>query len=407
MARRNEEDLLNPDRVFYRMVSDYADGQLSKPWLKLYRARVTKISTVRGDLEMNPPNPPNSVQARIYSSGLDANIPSNALTVFHPLLPGHLSPSLTIGEHVYVVFEDEQMTQGLWISTVASHVNLNNSDPDRRPMSQRNDPSTAIEGSPSQTGERVVPGDSYAAPSTNFQGRQSIVENHESTTSQNPWRGKRVVLIGDSMVGQNGLATRYRTPLARGLDTALQSKGVASFRNIGRAGWSITQWNAGTGGRFPGEIPRSTRNSSKAASITEIVERGRYDIVLVSLGGNDAGRGESSSLGNASTVERAAQELWEEIQSLNLDFALWCGPPSVIEGTSFSGQALQNFNSRRNEVNAIVKRTVLDRFFIDCRSLTSRSDMQQNRRSDGVHWSNPAPVGDQWARLFLDKGSQL
>jgi hypothetical protein len=62
------------------------------------------------------PNPKGSIQGRMVSSGADRATPDKELPVFWPLFPHDLMP-IKEGEHVYVIFEDNNnRTHGLWIS---------------------------------------------------------------------------------------------------------------------------------------------------------------------------------------------------------------------------------------------------------------------------------------------------
>lgn len=63
-----------------------------------------------------PRNPKNSVRARIVANNMDQFIDDDNLRTFWPLFPGVDNPSA--GELVYVVFEDEEMTHGLWLAKV-------------------------------------------------------------------------------------------------------------------------------------------------------------------------------------------------------------------------------------------------------------------------------------------------
>lgn len=74
---------------------------------------------------IGPANPKNSVKARIISGGLDQFLNDDALRVFWPFFPEHISVPIKPGEHVYVMFEGEDMQHGLWVAKVAGHENLN------------------------------------------------------------------------------------------------------------------------------------------------------------------------------------------------------------------------------------------------------------------------------------------
>jgi len=65
---------------------------------------------------LGPPNPPDSVKARIITNNMDQFLDDDDLRVYWPMFPGLQNPSP--GELVYVVFEDSSMTHGLWVSKV-------------------------------------------------------------------------------------------------------------------------------------------------------------------------------------------------------------------------------------------------------------------------------------------------
>src|SRR5688572_14804800 len=114
MTRRTDDQILNTDRIFYQMVRDYADGKLGNKQV-YFRARVEASDPVGGKLEANPPNPPRSVRARVYTAGIDATTPRAALIIFYPLnQTGCPQP----GEHVVISYENDEMTSGYWHSTV-------------------------------------------------------------------------------------------------------------------------------------------------------------------------------------------------------------------------------------------------------------------------------------------------
>ena len=71
------------------------------------------VANPQGLVNFGPRNPKNSVKARIISSGADDFVDDDDLRVYWPLFPGVDNP--TAGEVVYVVFEDETLTHGLWL----------------------------------------------------------------------------------------------------------------------------------------------------------------------------------------------------------------------------------------------------------------------------------------------------
>lgn len=74
---------------------------------------------------VGPKNPRNSVKARLITDGLDQFVHDDELRVFWPLMPEHSQIPIKPGEYVYVMFEDEEMEHGLWISKVPGHEGLN------------------------------------------------------------------------------------------------------------------------------------------------------------------------------------------------------------------------------------------------------------------------------------------
>ena len=90
--RTTPEDLLNPERFFFRMIRDYTRGRLNSQGRVFYRAVVVDVDPQGGQLENNPPNPEGSIRARVYTRGLDATTPRAALGIFHPFWPAHIAP---------------------------------------------------------------------------------------------------------------------------------------------------------------------------------------------------------------------------------------------------------------------------------------------------------------------------
>lgn len=87
---------------------------------------VTKIDLVGGKLEgpdaqirkNETPNPKGSIQARIITDGANRAIPEKDLPVFWPFFPYDLMP-IKEGEHVYVIFEDNNnKSHGLWLTRI-------------------------------------------------------------------------------------------------------------------------------------------------------------------------------------------------------------------------------------------------------------------------------------------------
>jgi len=113
-------DITDPSRLISRMINDYVAGNLG-PAPLLLRATVVAIDQVGAQFEVEPPNPKNTIKARILTQFYDANTAVEDLPVFCPMFP-HLQLPIKEGEHVYVIFEDEAKTHGLWLTRIAEHL---------------------------------------------------------------------------------------------------------------------------------------------------------------------------------------------------------------------------------------------------------------------------------------------
>lgn len=74
---------------------------------------------------IGPPNPANSVKARIISGGKDQFTHDDRLRVFWPFFPEHIAVPIKPGEYAYVMFEDENEEHGLWVNKVPGHTGVN------------------------------------------------------------------------------------------------------------------------------------------------------------------------------------------------------------------------------------------------------------------------------------------
>ena len=71
-------------------------------------------------------SPRGSIKARILTDGLDRLLADEDLRVFWPLFPqDQFAVPISPGEHVYVVFEDEGLVHGLWVSRVPGQDSAN------------------------------------------------------------------------------------------------------------------------------------------------------------------------------------------------------------------------------------------------------------------------------------------
>lgn len=111
------KEIQNPERILNNLLKDYVDGNLDD-YTFLYRASVVKIDTLGGVLETDPPNPKNSIQARIITNARDKDLEDDELPVFYPLFPHDAMP-VKETEHVYVIFEDAaEKTHGIWLCRI-------------------------------------------------------------------------------------------------------------------------------------------------------------------------------------------------------------------------------------------------------------------------------------------------
>ncbi len=370
MPRRlSTEDLLNPQRVFYRLFKEYSEGSLGFRQ-HYFRARVEAVDTEGGQLEASPPNPPNSIRARVYTNGLDATTPSAALSIFYPMLPGNVSTPPAPGEHVYVIFEDENMSSGLWLAAIASYSNLNYSNPDFR-SSTTTDSSYAFEGDePPST--YVNPDLEYGGSTANTEGREEMVSLVESSSERNFWTGKKVLLFGDSQV-----AGVFGTALGRKLTS---EAGAARFNKVGRVGWGVNSW-----------LNQRLRSSDERLdSIPTIIERYDPDVVIVSLGGNDGANGQA----RRADYEDRVRRLWDMVVSRS-EHHIWSGPPTAV------GRGAEHQPGRVSAANKIISVVGTD-LFINCFGVTNVTD---GRSPDGIHFGASSSALGPWTDLIVQKGN--
>lgn len=365
MTRRTDDELLSTHKIFYRMVREYADGHLGNQQ-HYFRARVEASDPVGGQLEATPPNPPRSVRARVYTAGLDATTPREALVVFYPLGNGCPSP----GEHVIIVFEDQQKTSGYWLAIAPAFHDQNYANPDFR-QARNNDASYAFEGDP-QISSMVNPDLEYGGTTTETQGRQEMVDMVESQGENNPWQGKRVLLLGDSQVAG---------PFGAKLGEVLRgTHGVSYFAREGRVGWGVISW-----------LNRKLRRDSPVMlSIQDVIQQHSPDILIVSLGGNDG----SSGAARRADYLAKVQELFQAISGVSM--IIWSGPPSAVAPNS-------NKQPGRELAARKIEQVVSDKF-VNVFAVTQTSE---GRSRDGIHFTPSSPALEPWADEVIRKGYRL
>lgn len=366
--RNTGDDLLHPERVLFRLLQDYANGLLqNRPNSSFFRARVEAVDHEGGQLESTPPNPPNSVRARIYTSGMDFNLPSDVLTIFYPL--GNLRPVMA-GEHVIVTFEDVHQTSGYWMGVLPQRYDVNYTNPDDS-QTREGDTSHAFEGDDPQqrTPNPTLQYGGLVGGATTTRSR--IVEAFRSSADH--WSGQKVLAIGDSQM-ESSFGIR--------LGSVLREHGVSEFVRDGRHGWSIYAWLNG----------RLHSSDSLEATLDVLMARHSPDIVIISLGGNDG----SSGFARRSDFEQKVQQLWRIAQTAPR-FAVWCGPPTAV-GRGATHQP------GRDLANDRIRNVVGSANFIDVRTVTNTTD---GRTSDGVHFTSTSSALTPWVQMVVDRGNIL
>lgn len=142
-----KDRLLRPELFFTDILRDSALGKNDEAAPFLMRALVVAVDTVGGKLEnpdgsgksqqtidgksydvvatSGPPNPRNSIKARLITDAVDQFLDDDHLRVFWPFFPETDYIPVKPGEYVYVVFEDVHKEHGLWISKVPGQENMN------------------------------------------------------------------------------------------------------------------------------------------------------------------------------------------------------------------------------------------------------------------------------------------
>lgn len=362
MTRRSDDDILNTDRVFFQMIRDYSDGLLG-PRPLYHRARVEASDPEGGKLEASPPNPARSVRARVYSAGLDATTPREALVIFYPLNAGGCPQP---GEHVIISYETEDMTSGYWHSVVPSFHDTNYANPDFRETTRR-DASHVFEGDPQVT--TSTPTDfEYGGSTTQTQGRQEMVDLAESQGATNPWQNKKVLAIGDSQMAG---------PFGAQLGEALRGQhGVTQYIRDGRTSWGVISWLRG----------RLRPDSEQKATLNQLITQHRPDIIVMSLGGNDG-----SGAARRADYEAKVRELYGQAVA---PMVIWCGPPVAVAAAS-ERQPGRDLAARK------ILQVVGAEHFVDVRSVTNTTN---GRSPDGVHFTAASTAIAPWVDLVIRKG---
>lgn len=358
---RTPDDFLYPERIFFQMIKDYEEGHFNHRGSLLKRALVVDVDNEGGRLESNPPNPIGSIRGRVYTRGLDATLPNSALTIFHPFFPEHMTPPVEPDEHVYVLFEDDSYSNGLWVTTVPSHRDVNFGDPEAN-RTRQNTTANTFEGSSAPP--PVVDRDAeFGGFAETDQIRDEVVQTFAAEES-GFFEGKTVLHIGDSQV-----AGAY----GRILGDLITQRGAVSYIQEGRVGWGVRAWNNGRLGGTGASRP----------TVEQLAQQTQPDIILITLGGNDH------------QLALAQEDYPNEIEFLyrsakeNAQTVIWISPPRAVRRSS----QLQN---GRDVVSQLIHNTV-GPFYVESRDITG----EFGRSRDGVHFT--VRGAETWATSVMSR----
>jgi hypothetical protein len=127
-ARGDLLDRSENARIFYRatvLAVDVFGGQLENPLGSGGVSHTVDGKSVSFKATVGPDNPKNSVKARIVNDGFDQFLSDELVRVFWPFFSEHDVMPVKPGEHVYVIFEDQDFQHGLWLTKVPGHENTN------------------------------------------------------------------------------------------------------------------------------------------------------------------------------------------------------------------------------------------------------------------------------------------
>jgi hypothetical protein len=326
------------------MIKDYSEGRLDKSRI-FYRAIIIDVDTEGGKLESRPPNPPNSIRARIYTNGMDANTPDSALTIFYPLFPSHISAPVEINEHVYVMFEDESMSNGVWVTTVPAHRDINYGDPELKRLSSKIIKSSNVfEGTSPAPLLKSNYDEEFGGLATENANRKKIVGVF-SSESNSFFKDKKVLLLGDSLAAG---------PVAEEFSTILKQKKVKTYKKEGRKNFGTKQWAA------------SKARGTNSKPISELVDETNPDIVIILIGTDDVlAEGDY----NKDDIKSVLGQLSE---ATNI---FWVSPPKMTGPSTGRNQRVKQIVDAQSEV--------LQEDYIDITSISGTT----GRDSKGIGFS--------------------
>lgn len=120
-------------QVYHRalvLAIDLEGGRLQNPdGSGVHVASLRDGSTRKLRAITGPANPRGSIKARIITDGFDRLLDDQSLRVYWPMFAQDINGApITPGEHVYVMFDGEGTSHGLWVSRVAGHESANSSE---------------------------------------------------------------------------------------------------------------------------------------------------------------------------------------------------------------------------------------------------------------------------------------
>lgn len=174
-------------------------------------------------------------------------------------------------------------------------------------------------------------------------------------TPENPWLDQVVLHIGDSQT---------RGPFGYHLGIEIREQGATAYVRHGETGKGIDWWLTNH-------------------RIQRLIQQSNPDILIITMGGNDARQFNSNTLEYQEKLERFIQVISSQVERF-----IWITPPVSI-GSNASLQPL-----RSDITEEIIERLSNDdMFFVDSRTV-SANYITANRTGDGIHFNNEG--GRNW-----------
>jgi lysophospholipase L1-like esterase len=183
---------------------------------------------------------------------------------------------------------------------------------------------------------------------------------------RSPLDNHRVFVFGDSQVaGAFGNA----------LTNEMVAAGATYYTRAGQVGWGVKRWLDHT------------------SEITRLMNRHRPTLVLIALGGNDAGRSARESY--PGIVARLWDHVNDQMETLheNTDVnwrVMWIGPSRSVGPAS-------DIQPGRERAGGVIHNVVGEENYVNSFDLTG----EYGRTSDGVHFTPEG--GADWARRIMPR----